>query len=110
MICVNIPNSSLREISYEEIKDLEFRDSSIVEDVNKWAVKYGFHMRSTEGLKKLNMRWGGTLKCSEKKCNYKLYFISQSKEEGFSLYGELGIKYKSHSKALLFFFYLTLLL
>jgi len=59
------------EISFQEFRGRQLRNSELVSKVNLWATKYKFRMRKCEGIKPTEFGWMGTLKCSEPGSFYK---------------------------------------
>jgi len=100
---LEVPNLDIvvhdnQRISFDEIRNLEFPTSTLLNDLNLWAHNMKFHLVKTEGVKSSKDGYFRSFICNEKKCKFRLTFRSDPKGDIYKLDERLAEKNNYHSK------------
>ena len=76
----------------DEVKDLKFHASDLLNDLNTWANRNNFHLNKTEGTKVNKDGFYRSFVCNEKACKFSLTFHLDKSGEYYQLNQNLGNK------------------
>jgi len=95
-------SENTKVINLDTLKGKIFENESLIDELNKWALKFKFQVMVSEGLKKMKSSFKKSFRCQIRTCPYRIIYLSDENCEKLQVYEKLSEKYKSHSKFMIY--------